>query len=1099
MWIRADHPEYLWLLAVIPALVIPGWRWLWMLEPARRWTILGLRAATWLVLVLTLSGLELVREHDQLTVIAVVDGSESARRFGSAALEQAGKGDLDQWLRTWLTEAAGQAFDRVWARLRTGRRPEDRIGLVRFDGRPTVVQLPSGELSWDQAAIGRPVDGTDAAAAIRLAMALFPTDSAKRLLLVWDGNATTSPGPSTSDVLAAAREAQAAGIPIDVLPIEYRVDREVLVEDLIAPPQLRQGQTAALRIVLSASHRAEGQLHVKHNGVLLDLTPEEAGTGIPIRPSDWVLQEADSPLDELSTAAGGRFRCVKIVELPLADRGLHRFEAIFEPAADQDSLAVNNSAQASTLVWGRGKILVLDGVGGDSGAILPTTLRQRGLEVQMLPPQALPTEAGQLLAYDAIVLHNVAAEALSPLQQKGLVQYVHDLGGGLVMIGGPDSFGAGGWANSPVEAILPVSCQLPAQTVLPAGALVIVMDRSGSMGEGVQGSPYTKQEIANEAAVLALTSLYPQDLVGVVAFDHQASWIVGSVDQLVPNNDPKRIAQLIRSIQPGGGTNIYPGLEQAYLALARLSPEDAAVRHIILLTDGQSQEGPYFQLIGKMVQAGITLSTVGVGNDVNHELLEQLAKMAGGAYHPVSDPKKLPQIFIREARTVRRNLIKEVPFVPRLLASGSPVTAGLSGVPELRGLVVTAPKNDPRLFMPMLGPDGEPLFAHWQVGLGRAAAFTSDATNRWAAAWLSWPGYADFWARTVRMVARPATAAGLELTSRFQGQSLHLRLEATSESFPSEPSSQSAARFLNFLSVRGSVLTPDGQSITVQMEQTGPGVYEASIPALSAGSYLISLIAQAPGVSGKGSEGKTEEEPGETVQRESGAGTYAIFSGANRPVSPELRVFRSNRAVLEQIAQMTGGRVLDPGSPTAMELFARQNLRPARALRPLWPSLLVVLLVLLLMDVAVRRIAWDARALAEALGQWLDSLLGILRVRTVEAEATLQALRKRVRKVEQRLRPAESSPVAPSSASPTPAKRFQAKETFEPAEDTTKAIGAAQAAPERSPTGPGEPEKDDLTRRLLETKRRLRQQLHRNPESPEHPREHPTDRGTLRD
>ena len=203
---------------------------------------------------------------------------------------------------------------------------------------------------------------------------------------------------------------------------------------------------------------------------------------------------------------------------------------------------------------GKGRVLVVDHLGAPSGRILPEALREHGIDLDVVPPAGLPRRLDALQRYDAVILQNVPADAVSSRQQKMLARYVNDLGGGLIMIGGVDSFAAGGWTNSPVDRVLPVSCQIPSQTVLPSGALVIVLDRSGSMGANVSGSAYSQQELANEAAVLALATLYPQDLVGVIAFDHSPKWVV----KLQFNSDAAAVAKRSARSSPAVVRTSFP-------------------------------------------------------------------------------------------------------------------------------------------------------------------------------------------------------------------------------------------------------------------------------------------------------------------------------------------------------------------------------------------------------------------------------------------------------------------------------------------------------------------------------------------------------------
>ena len=1077
-FIRFDQPEYLWLLLLAGPIVWLGMRSLAALEPFRRWTAIGLRLAVLLILTLMLSGMQAVQRHDDLTVIAVMDQSESVRKFAKPPAEVGQSDevaqtsqDYEQWARGYLTKLAGD------------RRGGDRLGLVTYDGKSSVRALPSEAAELETSTVDQPHEGTDTADAIRSGMALFPPDSGQRMVLVTDGNDTTG------NVLAAAEEAAAAGVPIDILPVRYRVKNEVMVERLFSPNEAREGQTVPLRVVLRATRPADGQVQLLHDDTPIDLNGDAPGFGAPVYESDWTLEEADAPEDasgsaDESAAGGadettgedaalvGRYVAVREVDVPMGYSGVNKFRAIFEPAEGSDTMQVNNQAQSFTLVSGKGRVLFVDNVGGESGAILPRALSSRGIEMDVVPPRGMPASLTGMQRYDAIILQNVPYDAITPPQQRMMVKYVHDLGGGLVMLGGPDSFGAGGWTNSELDKyILPVSCQIPSQTILPSGALVLVIDRSGSMMSPVGGTNRSQQELANEAAVLALNTLYPQDLVGVVAFDGDAHSIV----DVQLNSDPQAVAKRMRSLTPGGGTNIYSGLAMAYRELAPLNVQDAAIKHVILLTDGQSMPpspGGYIKLVSQMRRNGITLSTIGVGDGHDAQLLTQLANMGGGQYHPITNPANLPQVFIKEAKTIRKNLVKEVNFTPTVEPTGSPIMAGLTSVPGLKGLVLTGEKHDPRILMPMVGPEGEPLFAYWQVGLGRSAAFTSDATNRWATQWLSWGGYPDFWARTVRTIARPSASRDADMLVSVKNGQVNVQLDAAFESSSGTGSRRSRDRsgaFGNFLNVKDSILKPDGSTVPITLDQVGPGQYRASAPADMTGNYVVSLFIDSP----------------DGTRR-------AVFGGAGRPPGEELRRFKSNDAVLQRIAQITNGRILDPDSPKPAGLFERTMPFETRSVRPLWRTLLYWLVALFMLDVACRRIAWDPSAIWHWCKQRVGAVIGSLRPREVQAEATLAALKNRQAQTEQQLEERSTGRRIPAALrsgdggsgipAPSTKRKFEADADFVATDNFAESVGGASDSPGASVSvrqGDAiESEQDEgpTTSRLLAARRRAREQ-----------------------
>ncbi|MEM0914573.1 MAG: VWA domain-containing protein, partial [Planctomycetota bacterium] len=416
---RFDQPDLLWLLLLALPIAGLGWYWLNALEPARRYVAIGLRLAVLVVVVFMLAGVQAVRTHENLTVIAVVDESESVRRFVDPTLldpdNQAET--VRDGVRSYLRRASGD------------RRQDDLMGVVTYDGRATVRALPSNTTDFDTSASVTPREGTDSASALRTAMALAPGESATRVTLFSDGNDTDG------DLIAAAREYAAAGIPIDTVLLDYQVDREVLVEGVFAPANAREGQTAAVRIPLRATRPATGLLQLLHDGEIVDLSPGP-GTGMPVREAEWTLETADEADPADLQGPAGRYVAVKLLNVPLAFTGVNRFEAVFEPDDGSDAQPANNRGQAFTVVQGKGRILLVDGVGGTSGAILPEALKSHGIQIDIVPPTGVPRRLTDLQRYDAVLFHNVPAEAVPGPQQRALVRYVHDLGGGFAMIGG---------------------------------------------------------------------------------------------------------------------------------------------------------------------------------------------------------------------------------------------------------------------------------------------------------------------------------------------------------------------------------------------------------------------------------------------------------------------------------------------------------------------------------------------------------------------------------------------------------------------------------------------------------------------------------------
>jgi len=883
-----DRPGWLLLALIAVPLALLALRAAAGLDPVRRVTAITVRALLIAAIAAALAGPRIVRVRDDLSVVALVDVSASVRRLAGARTTGPETDAIIRRAATWFQQAIAD------------RRPTDRAGIVAFDGLAAAAATPTRGAVLDDRLDLRLATGTDVAAAIRLGLAMLPPDAAGRLVLLSDGNQTLG------DAVAAAEEAaggaEAAGVAIDVVPMPYRVDGELLVQRLEAPTTARPGQVVTLRVVLRPAQAddrpVDARLLVRHEGALLDLDPETPGPGTVLRVPPGTS--------------------VHLVRATLVDRPINRFEAILEPLEPaRDRLVENNRAEAFTATPGAGSIAIVQEGGASAPSLLARRLETAGLDVRVLEPREL---AGDLLAlqrYDLIVLDDVPSSAFTTQQQDALARSVFDLGTGLVMVGGPRSFGAGGWKRSPVADVLPLDLDPPKELRLPTAALVLVMDKSGSMAFAVAGARASQMEVAAEGASLAVESLRDDTLVGVVTFDEFAHVHV----PLQRMDDPAPIVEQIRAIRPDGGTNLRPALRRSYELLRDL---DVDRKRVVCLSDGRSDDTDLDGLVERMRADGIRVTTIAVGDDADYETLERLADVGGGAFYAVRNPRVLPRVLVDSVQIVNAPLIKEGPFRAAVVATGSTLVAGLEDAPPLEGLVVTGPRATGEAIIDLVHPDGEPLLARWQAGLGRAAAFTSDVGGDWSETWDQWPTAAAFWTQLVRWTSRPPQSRDAELWTTLDGDRLLIQVDA------SDPEAAVG------LTVEGAVHGPDGEARPVRLRPTGPGRFEASVPATEQGTYVVAL-----------------------APRRGDRTLAPLIGGVSRAGSPELESLRSNEPLLERIAEVTGGRVLSLDDAETADLFDDDHRRPVAARRAAWTWPIGLAVALLLLDVAARRLAWN--------------------------------------------------------------------------------------------------------------------------------------------
>ena len=353
------------------------------------------------------------------------------------------------------------------------------------------------------------------------------------------------------------------------------------------------------------------------------------------------------------------------------------------------------------------------------------------------------------------MLSNVPANDLSTRQMDVIRSFVSELGGGFIMLGGDESFGLGGYYRTVIEDVLPVRSDFEKEKEKPGLGMVLVIDKSGSMGG-------QKIELAKDAARATVELLGGKDQIGVIAFDGSPYW----VSPMTSVSRKAAVIDSIASIETGGGTALYPAMQEAFRALQATT---AKLKHVLILTDGYSTPGDMEGIAQDMAALRITVSTVGLG-DVDQNLLERIAEVGHGRSYFCTDATSVPQIFARETITAGKSAINEDPFLP-FLARATPVLNGINfaEAPFLLGYVVTQPKATSEVIL--VQPETrDPLLCWWRYGLGMSVAFTSDAKSRWAADWLTWEGFNRFWAQIVRHAMTKSDFEGMTVDLQRRGR-----------------------------------------------------------------------------------------------------------------------------------------------------------------------------------------------------------------------------------------------------------------------------------------------------------------------------------------
>jgi uncharacterized membrane protein len=812
----------------------------------------------------------------------------------------------------------------------------DQTAVVVF-GNESMIEVPLGPelaMSGVRSAISR--GNTDLAAAIRLATAIFPEGFQRRIVLLTDGN------ENKGHAMLEVENARAHGVTIDVRTLAYDYPNEVWIDGLHVPNELNPREPFEVRVVVNSQKEGNAKLQLRRNDqlVLSETVPLVPGKNVfPI------LQKVDSP-------------------------GSYTYEALID--APDDGLYQNNKAFAHTSSRGGAKVLVVSG-GPTEITPLAETLRLEGIDIELIEADEVLRRAPTLTSYDGIVFVNVGAGQMPSGAFDAIESAVHDAGVGFLMIGGENSFGPGGYRGSPIEKVLPVTMEQPQRRVIPNGALALVLHTC----EIPDGNHWAK-----EISIAALNVLGPQDYFGIVIYGNQGEqWLFN----MTPVTDKAKMIRAIRGSQSGDMPSFDLSMQLAHQGLKAVN---ASAKHMVIISDADPS-GPTQALINSIVGDKITISCVAIHphgpSDVNK--MKAVAGLGKGNFYFPQNPNELPQIFIKEATTIRRSMIIEETSTPQVRL-GTEILKGIApgSLPPLHGYTLINPK--PTAEVPMLiGKEGDALLATWIYGLGRSTAWTSDAKPRWAKDWVAWDNYRKFWANAVRSVLRTIPKGPYQMQSEIFGGRGRVMIDALDEN----------GKFVATLKFQGAVTGPDGKKQSLNFRQTGPGRYEAEFVPGEVGIYSVNATYVA------------------------GNDRGLMTQGVAMPYMAEYRDLKPNQALLERIAAATSGRLLAWGD----KVFVPMS-RPAESPHPLWPLLFLLSLIAFPVDVFIRRVVFDPRSIFA----WMASK--IRREKQVEAEPAAPApLQKLLRKKEEvRLEakhsidlesPPGQKPVAPIQAAP-PAK-----------------------------------------------------------------------------
>jgi uncharacterized membrane protein len=794
-------------------------------------------------LALAMAGLSSLNYSQRLALVVIVDVSPSVP---DEALSEVQK-----------------YLDHLWEQ----RETRDWLSVISFAESSRL--LPSAAHKAPKIARHADELATDLQSALRHAYGLFPTRCLRRILLISDGNETQG------NALEEVQRARAMDIRVDIRAIRGPYPPEVLIKGIDIPDNIRLNAPFELTVEIFSTYSSKKTipLSVYKDGYIFANRRIELQRGVQ------------------------RFRFPVRIDQP----GVTSFQALINPK--QDRFRGNNAYTRIIPIKGPPRILYLEGDMGKS-RYLASALRQHKILVDVRTAYGIPTNLSDLERYDLILLSDIPAYQVSTRQMQLMEAYVRDLGGGLIMVGGENSFGPGGYHHTRLEKLLPVQFDVQKKQDTPSLALVLVIDKSGSMSGA-------RIELAREAAKATVQMLGHNDQIGIVAFDYNPHEIVS----LQSASNKSRIIYDISRIHASGGTRISSALEMSYRIL---SGSRAKVKHVILLSDGIDSPRGIFEIVQAMHAERITVSSICLGDGCDRKLLQSIADSGGGRGYFTNDPYNVPRLFTQETAQITRSSFVEEPFRPRVYKYSQSIKGiDFTKSPFLLGYVST--KAKPKSQVILSTELGEPLLVSWQRGLGKVVAFTSDVKNRWATNWLRWKGFGQFWAQVIRSNMRQRPSREFHTTASISEGLGKIKVDAT----------DAQGLFMDYLDAKAIILDPKLKAHNIDLRQTAPGFYEGSFPATIHGAYLIkSRFYNKKQFMGMGEASASYAYPSEWL--------------STQPDIPKLRALAlANRGNFD---------------PTPAQAWHRDKHERLLTHQPLWPYLVLLVIGLLMVDIFLRRV-----------------------------------------------------------------------------------------------------------------------------------------------
>jgi uncharacterized membrane protein len=782
---------------------------------------LGLAVFSLIFLILVLSNISIIKEKIESTVVFLLDISRS--------ISSVNRDSALNWISLSQPE-----FDRTI-----------RTGMVTFGANAEVIKPPGPDLIELKSLVFPFSKRTNLEAGLNQALALLPESGNNDIIILTDGNETDG---SISEVLKSMDK---DNIRVSTVPLSgFSEKNEIIARSIIGPSRVSPMEHNSLTLEIESLEESQGSLFFYMDG-------EYYGE------------------DSINILPG---RSLLSYKVNLREPGYHLFEVLIE--SENDTLFENNRFRKMIFVEGDLPVLyVYNGTGPSEMLLGP--LRDHGYSFEVISASVFPDTLNELYSYDSIILDNIPAYYFSVSKMEMIKKAVSG-GLGMLVIGGDNSLGAGGYYNTPLEEILPVDVDITSSLDLPGTAIVMVIDNSGSMQDAVSENE-RKSDLAKQAVFSALEVLDPEDTAGILAFNADFNWVV----RIEPELNMDAVKENLFPLKPGGGTTLLPALEEAFRVLDSTS---ASVKHILVLSDGYTDPEGFEKLLNNIRNSGITVSTVAVGSVSNKLLMENIAAWGRGRSYYTDDIHTVPSIFVSESLKASRRLFIEETFFP-LINQPHEILTGIteSEIPPLHGFMLTYPKPNSEILL--RGIENNPLLSVWQYGIGRTAVFTSNLSGSWASDWYIWDSYKAIFSQLLRWISKGNPDNGLKLSLSYNRSEVYISVDAKT----------STGEYLNGLELTGKVILPDLSELEVEVEQNAPGSYNGKFPVSLDGSYFVTVIAR---------------ESDSIVRMENLNSSFISI-----PYPEEYRNIKPSPKTLELIRTYTGGDNLSLKDPLGVEFY----------------------------------------------------------------------------------------------------------------------------------------------------------------------------------